>query len=256
MSLAGVGVLVTRPAAQAGPLCELVAGAGGEVWALPGIEIAPTPATSELEAALRAAAQADWWFFTSPNAVEHGLRALAERGIQRAEHTRVAAVGPGTARALEAAGVAVDLVPKGEASGAGLLAEPALADLRAQRLLLFRGEGGRRILPEGLATRGERLDIADVYTRMPPRVDPAPVRAALAARRIRVMTLSSGAALDHLLDLLGEAPLQALALVVLSPRLAEAARKRGLRGPIRVSEGTDDAQVLDAIIHLAQAWRR
>ena len=39
--LSGVGVLVTRPAGQAEPLCRLIEAAGGRAIALPGATILP-----------------------------------------------------------------------------------------------------------------------------------------------------------------------------------------------------------------------
>lgn len=253
MSPAGAGVLVSRPAHQADGLCRALERAGLSPWRLPAIDIRPAPASDQQQAALAAAADADWWVFVSPNAVEHGLRALAERGVGRRPATRIACVGGGTARALAAAGLPADLVPAGASNSASLLAEPLLQEVHGRRVVVFRGDGGRELLPETLRARGAELYLAEVYRRALPAVDPAPVARALAQGEIQVAVLTSVTALEHLLELLTAAALAETGLVAVSERIIEAARERGLRGPAAVSREPGDEALVEAIVQLVQA---
>src|SRR5204863_2089858 len=86
---------------------------------------------------------------TSPN----GVRLLFER-IQDARAlavATVAAIGPGTARALREHGIVADVVP--DRFVAEALVE-ALADLPVRRALVARAAEARDVLPDALRARG------------------------------------------------------------------------------------------------------
>ena len=70
--LAGIGVLVTRPAGQAAELVAAIEAAGGRSIGFPVIEIAPR-SPQAIEADLAGLADPDIVIFISRNAVEHGL---------------------------------------------------------------------------------------------------------------------------------------------------------------------------------------
>ena len=92
-------VLVTRAVEDAERLVRALEQADLEPLACPLVSTEAVPGP------VHEANQYAWVVFTSRAGVRFGLRRLA--GTPR----RVAAVGPGTARALREAGVAVDLVP-------------------------------------------------------------------------------------------------------------------------------------------------
>ena len=79
---------------------------------------------------------------------------------------RCAAVGPSTADALRAIGLAVDVVPEryvGEA-----LAD-ALADrVRGQRVLLVRAAVARDVVPDALTAAGATVTVVDAYRTVVP----------------------------------------------------------------------------------------
>ncbi|HET7688239.1 MAG TPA: hypothetical protein VFK46_06350, partial [Candidatus Macondimonas sp.] len=58
--LAGLRILVTRPAHQAEGLCQRIAAAGGTPVRLPTLEIVPMTDTATAQMALEAALAADW----------------------------------------------------------------------------------------------------------------------------------------------------------------------------------------------------
>ena len=99
--------------------------------------------------------------FLSEHAVGPGLALLARLGSS----VQVLAVGPQTARVLEAAGV-VAAAPA-QASSEGLLAVPPLAQLQGEHVLVCSGEGGRDVLAVGLAQRGAVVTEAPLYRRVP-----------------------------------------------------------------------------------------
>ena len=120
-------VLVPRPGPD-DPLCRALADAGFDVVPVALTVTVPAPESTRGRAldALRAAA---WLVLTSPTAVRV-LRATAEeagttlaRLVAATPGLRVAAVGRGTARALAAADVRVDLAPAADAENAAGLAD-------------------------------------------------------------------------------------------------------------------------------------
>jgi uroporphyrinogen-III synthase len=127
-------VIVTRPQAQAGPLLNALRARGFEPIACPVI------ATEPIDDGPIDVTGYEWVIVTSANgAAELGARHV---GIL----PRVAAVGELTAAALEAQGIAVELVPT-LASQEGLLAE---LPRPVGRALFIGAEGARRLLADEL----------------------------------------------------------------------------------------------------------
>lgn len=159
--LAGCGVLVTRPAGQAGDLAAAIENAGGTAIRFPAIEIqgrAPAIVQQEL-AGLPAP---DIVFFASPNAVEFGLSAAAPGAL-------LAAIGPATAAALRAHGRSPDICsPTGHDSEA-LLEQPGLQDVGGRVVRIVRGDRGRELLASTLKRRGASVHYVSVYRRLPAR---------------------------------------------------------------------------------------
>ncbi|MGQ0587733.1 MAG: uroporphyrinogen-III synthase [Gammaproteobacteria bacterium] len=238
--LAGVRVLVTRPAHQAENLCRMIEAEGGSVVRLPLLTI--EPGTQLAEARRRLAAGHDLWIFTSANAVR-----LAAPLATDDWPSRLAAVGPATATAIAAAGHAAAATPIEGASSEALLALPEFGALQGQRVLLVTGEGGRRTLEQELAARGARVERAEVYRRVPLPYPPDAVAAAL--RRSDVIVITSGESLEHLVRLTPEAARGTLlkkALVVPAARVVEKARELGFLQPPRLAEPMSDAALCAA----------
>ena len=102
-SLAGVRVLVTRAADRSDAFAELLRERGAEPVAAPLIELHVIDASEELDAAAASLPAYDFVAFTSAAAVAPFLLAMAKRNASVAPHSKVVAVGPTTAAALEAA---------------------------------------------------------------------------------------------------------------------------------------------------------
>ena len=230
MSLAGRGVLVTRPAAMAAALAERIERAGGRALLFPAIEIEALPRP----AALDRLAQFALAVFVSPTAVERGLSMVPKWPPGLA----LAAVGEGTRRALERAGFAAIIAPREGADSEALLATPELERFAGRRVLIVRGAGGRELLAAGLAARGCEVELAECYRRAKPGADPGPLLAAWDAGQVDAVTLFSREALDNLAERVGEARLRATPLFVSHERIAGHARRRGLQ-PIVAGPGED-----------------
>ncbi|QIK36991.1 uroporphyrinogen-III synthase [Caldichromatium japonicum] len=251
-TLAGCGVLVTRPAGQAEPLCRLIEAAGGRPIRFPTIAIEPT---RDAQAAVRLAEPWDLMYFVSPNAVDQAIALVGEGTWPRVKW--IAAVGRGTARMLETAGRAPDLVPNERYDSESLLAMPELADMRGRRVLIVRGEGGRELFAQAMRERGAEVFFAEVYRRVRPAVDSAP----LIARwqdEVQLAIATSDEVLINLVELIGQkgrAQLLATSLVVIAERTAQTAHGLGF-ATVRVAARADDTAILESLIDLAGGGRR
>jgi uroporphyrinogen-III synthase len=224
--LAGLGVLVTRPARQAGPFAAKLAALGATPVIYPAIAILPPDDTAPLAAVHAALERYDFAVFVSANAAEYGV----PPGRPWPSRVTALAPGPGTAEALAALGVADARIPATTFDSEGLLALPLLADLRGRRVVIFRGDGGREELPEALHSRGAEVDIVGCYRRAAP-ASVAGLDEAFAAGRIDAVTLTSSEGIDNLWPRLAEgarAAWRQCPSFVPHPRIAAHARMLGL----------------------------
>jgi uroporphyrinogen-III synthase len=246
-NLNGLGVLVTRPAHQAGPLCDRITAAGGRSVRFPLLTIHDTGTAPQVCEHLQ---QLDTYavvIFISPNAVHFGLPAIERHGGLPAG-LQLAAVGRGTARELErAAGRAPDLVPHTRFDSEGLLALPALQDVAGKRILIVRGNGGRELLADTLRQRGAEVDYAEVYRR-----EPASLKVAEPdwLNNTDIITVTSSEALENLVEQTAMAQRDTLfgkPLVVVSERTATKAEKLGFRLPAKIATQASDEAIMDAV---------
>jgi uroporphyrinogen-III synthase len=237
--LSGRTVLVTRPAHQAVALAQAIRAAGGTAFEFPALGVEAV-SLDELSVPLARLAEADIAVFISPNAAQFGMAAIrASDALPGA--IRVFAVGPGTARALQAQGVSGVITSNGQDSEA-LLALPQLQDVAGKRVVIVRGVGGRVLLAETLRKRGAQVDLMECYRRLRPQADAAPLLARWQVGGIDAVTVTSAETLHNLAALLGEAGMPLLAATPLfapHEKIAEAARRFGIAHVVATSGGDD-----------------
>ena len=247
-ALAGLQLVVTRPAAQAAPFIALAETAGATCIALPALEIESVLLTEPQRAALLDTSW-DWAIYTSANAVVEAARQLP--GLTS---SRRAAVGGATARALEAQGKPVDAVPEGRADSEGLLLTPRFAEPRGRRMLILKGVGGRELLRAELTRRGATVHVAELYRRRradPPAATLAILRDALATGSRLAVVVTSAEILEALVSMVPAADamaLRATRLFVPGPRVAETARRLGWTGRIVTAATAEDQVMLQAVL--------
>jgi uroporphyrinogen-III synthase len=234
MPLAGRRILVTRPRELAQGLAALIAGAGGEPVLYPAIEIHDPENPAAARALLARAALFDLAVFVSPSAVRRAFALHA--GSWPA---RVAAVGEGTRRELEALGLRGVIAPQARADSEALLALDELRQVRGQRVLIVRGAGGREFLGQALAERGARVEYAECYRRIRPQAAPPD-------GELHGACVTSGEALENLVALAGRERLRALPVFVPHPRIVRLARELGLEAPLLAGPG--DAEMLRGMV--------
>jgi uroporphyrinogen III methyltransferase/synthase len=175
--LAGLSVAVTRARARASELARRLEALGASVVQAPSIRTVPRPAEPIDPTPY------DLVCLTSPVGAELLFERLDDgrhpRGDARAlAGARVAAIGPGTARALAERGILADVVP--ERFVAESLVD-TLAGLEVRRALVARAGEARDVLPGALRERGAEVDIVALYDTVAEPLPPDVSERALAA---------------------------------------------------------------------------
>jgi uroporphyrinogen III methyltransferase/synthase len=223
-----VRIAVTRARAQASPLAARLRELGADVVEAPAIR------TRSLEAELPPLDRYDLLIVSSPN----GARELFGRirDARALAGLRIAAMGPGTARALREHGIAADIVP--DRSVAEGMVE-ALAGAELSRVLLARAKEGRDTLPEALRERGVEVDVVALYETLAEPVDPA------AIADVDWITFTSASTVRFL----GGIP-AGPRLASIGPATSEALRAAGREPDLEADPHTPDGLV-DALVHAA-----
>ena len=247
-SLQGRRILVTRPAAQAGTLAQLIRAEGGEPVLFPLLAIAPADDAQPLQQAIARLDEYAIAVFISPNALEFSLPSiLAERPWPA--NLLAAAIGPSTAVLLAARGISNVVVPTERFDSEALLALPAFQPgcVAGKKVLILRGNGGRELLAETLLERGAQVDCVTCYQRSSP-TDAALLRSWLQSGQLDALTISSSEGLRNLMSLLDADDcerLRTLPLFVPHQRIAEVATELGLQRIILTRPA--DAGIIEAL---------
>jgi uroporphyrinogen-III synthase len=234
MSLAGRGIIITRPRELGTAFAQRLEQLGAHAIVFPTIEIEPLPAPT----VLGDIARYDFVVFVSPSAVRVAQRMLPPwpPGL------KAVAVSFGTKRELDVAGIGPVMVPQAGADSEALLVLPELQDVAGKRVLIIRGDDGRPLLGESLANRGARVDYAECYRRVRPASDPAPVLAAWRRGAVDAVVALSAQALGNFNEMTQGALAAAMPFFVSHERIARHARSLGVR-EIVVAEPSDDAML-------------
>ncbi|MGI8415515.1 MAG: uroporphyrinogen-III synthase [Nakamurella sp.] len=250
-ALAGWRVLIGRTAGRSAALIRLLAAEGAQAQAVPLIDIVAPTDSAELDAALMtmAAGDCEWVAFTSVNAVS----AVSQRAAQLdllpvvSAQTRVAAVGPATARALQNADIAVDLVPAAGGSTADLAA--AFPTGRSgETVVLPRSDIGADTLPDALRRKGYQVHTAVAY-RTISRALPPSIAEDLAGAGYEAVVVTSPSGVPALM---AAGLADSTALIAIGAPTARAMSAAGMP-PTEVATDPTDHDIVAAVIRCADA---
>jgi uroporphyrinogen III methyltransferase/synthase len=168
---------------------------------------------------------------TAPGAGGLDARALAG--------ATVAAVGPGTARALRRHGIAADVVPERFVAEA-LVEALAGVEVKGRRVLVARPAEARDVLPDALRERGAEVDVVALYETVREQPDEAAVEAAQSADYV---TFTSSSTVTNLTAALGDRFPAAARIVSIGPVTSDTARAAGLTVDVEAEQHDIDGLV-------------
>lgn len=229
LPLSGQRIVVTRAASQAEALAGRLRDLGAEVIELPAIEIRPPADFGPLDAAIARLPAYDWIIFTSANGVRWFLERLKTVGGDlQTLRARICAIGPATGRAVEAAGLKVDLMP-GQYVAESLVEAFAAERLEGRHILLPRAAGARELAPAELRRRGAVVDVVEAYRAAPPENLSGEARRVFGSQiKPDWVTFTSTSTVKHLVEAAGTQALQGVRIASIGPITSAAVRRYGL----------------------------
>ena len=237
-SLHGRHIVITRPIGQAGKLGNLIKEAGGEVVSFPLIEIVPLNHYQTFENTISHLDEYDWAIFISSNAVQNGMPCVSK--LKLPATLKFAAIGPSTAAELATFGVKNTLVPKGRFDSESLLALPEMQAVQDQKVMIFRGIGGREVLADTLKSRGAEVDFAECYQRINPQKDLSQLTMLDKKDVLDAIVVTSSEAMRNLLAMANHQEwLKNVKLCVNHARIAEEPAQLGLNVEIATASGDE-----------------
>ncbi len=241
--LHGRRVLVTRARHQAEEFHRHLADLGAWVIDIPTIEVRPMRLDSKTREAVARLAETQLVVFASANAVEIFFDMLFElrKDARALCNSRLCAIGPETARTLEAHGLRPELV-SGEYTAEGLAETLGNWDLSGARILVPRARQNRDSLPAILAKRGAQVEILPVYELASPAGTAAALSQLFAGEPVDAVTFTSTATVQNFAAAFEPAELRTLMgrtkVACMGPVTADTARQLGMRVDIIAAEYT------------------
>ncbi|MEU3456186.1 uroporphyrinogen-III synthase [Micromonospora sp. NPDC006766] len=233
--LYGWKVLVPRTKEQAGAMSARLRAYGAIPCEVPTIAVEPPRTPAQMERAIKGLVDGRyaWVIFTSVNAVRAVWEKFAEHGLD-ARHfggVKIACIGEATADAVRAFGIQPELVPSGEQTSEGLLAEFSPHDEILDpvgRVLLPRADIATETLAAGLTERGWEVDDVTAYRTVRAAPPPAEIRDAIKSGGFDAVLFTSSSTVRNLVGIAGK-PHARTVVAVIGPKTAETATEFGLR---------------------------
>lgn len=233
-------ILITRPDGREKHLRQLFEQAGANVIHYPVFSIQPPPELDikqlmKLHDQLHSFTMA---IFISPTAVEQSQIYFPVLP----EHLTVVSIGSKTSEALQQHDIQVN-IEAAEHNTESLLKSTAfqMPQLQGQRILIFRGNGGRPLLGDTLIQRGAQVRYVEIYRR---EIPPHPPLSLQQITSLDAITISSNEGLDNLVTLMEDPSLLIdTPIVVPSPRAKTLARQHGFKFIVLAKNATDEAAI-------------
>ncbi|BCJ38188.1 bifunctional uroporphyrinogen-III C-methyltransferase/uroporphyrinogen-III synthase [Actinocatenispora thailandica] len=250
--LYGWKVLVPRTKEQAGAMSARLRVYGAIPSEVPTIAVEPPRTPAQMERAIKGLVDGRyaWIVFTSTNAVRAVWEKFAEHGLD-ARHfggVKIACIGDATAEAVRSFGIQPELVPDGEQSSDGLLAEfPPFDDVLdpVGRVLLPRADIATETLAAGLVERGWEVDDVTAYRTVRAAPPPADIRDAIKSGGFDAVLFTSSSTVRNLVGIAGK-PHARTVVACIGPKTAETAVEFGLRVDVQPEHAsiTDEVEAL------------
>lgn len=242
--LIGKCIVITRAPEQSGELISELTARGAEVVSLPLVHFAPPEDFRPLDAAIQRLASGgfDAILFLSANAVRYVCSRCRDLGLEIASPRApriIAAVGPATARALEAQGLRIDYVAR-EQTGESLARELE-ASLAGRAVFLPRSDRGNTAVSAALREIGAQVTEVIAYRTLPPGHIDAALADRIGRAEIDALIFASPSAVRNFLAVFGREAIRfpsALRFVAIGPTTAQSMRDANLPVAVEAPESS------------------
>ncbi|MCX7981514.1 MAG: uroporphyrinogen-III C-methyltransferase [Syntrophales bacterium] len=253
--LFGQGIVITRPAGQSEGLAEMLRNLGARVFSFPTIAIEPPDSWEACDSALADLDRYEWIIFTSVNGVKFFFRRLKEKrmDIRSLRGSKLAAIGPVTAYALEDIGLQVDLVPETYTSE-GLLAAFRNIVSEGTPILIPRAQEGGKLLPLELTRYGALVTEAPVYRTVSSHRKPQELLTWIEKKQVSFITFTSPSTVKHFREIMGKDFLlpPSIKIAVIGPVTKAYAEECGLPVHIQAKPHTAQGLVESILCYISQ----
>jgi len=274
-------IVITRPRAQAELWAARLRDLGATASVASLLEIVPVSETAQIQAVKNCILNLDVYckaIFVSQNAVENAFEWIENYWPQLPIGLDFFAVGETTAKQLQVRGAKVtDLAQAqtGAMTSETLLQSPALQQVADEKIVIFRGLGGRPHIGEVLSARGAQVSYCELYERVLPAESAQKIAAILSPLSSKallsntspivsdspsgdklVLVLHSGEALENLQKVMHSLSLDTRAIMVNiymlvpSQRILEVAEALGFINVFAAQNATETS-MLQGLIDLA-----
>ncbi|CAM4420083.1 MAG: Uroporphyrinogen-III synthase [Legionellaceae bacterium] len=241
--------LLTRPLHQAKPLFDLIQKEAGIPILFPTLEIIYLNDTSYLSSLFEKMEKVSYALFLSANAISSiVLSKNHSHWLNKLKQFSLIAIGEGTRKALLAHDLIPEILSTVDSSSEGLLALPELQQVHQKKIAIFKGEGGRNILPTTLKERGANVIEANVYRRQSPaqQIDQQWINQQL--KKMDAIIITSGESLENLFKLIpNNALLPTLTFIFVSQRIAKMAESFSIKKYL-IAKNASDKAIFDILI--------
>ena len=248
--LQNLRILVTRPIPLAFKLLDEIRERGWVPLFFPGIEVV---ATEDTPYNIRLAQQLenyDFLFFFSRIAVRFAFALFARLEVYGPPGTVLGAVGRHTACELETMGWPCSMFPD-KAGSMSLITIPAIRQMSAGKIAIFKGHGGNMAAIDALRNRGFDVHCAEIYRRQLPPIEVA------FGERTPIPDVILVSSVDILKNLVACTRIESLwcllnmSLILGSESMLSTCRQLGFLRTV-VAESPGDADML----HATECWAR
>lgn len=248
-------IIITRPEPQASLWQQRLADAGLASAVVPVMAIVAVTETAARERIKQLVLNFDHYqkaLFVSRNAVAHACEWLDAYWPQLPVGIGYFAVGSATADQLAQADIAITALGREDSAmnSEALLAEPTLQQVNGEKIVIFRGVGGRDMLASRLRERGAHVDFCELYHRQLPAEAETQLVTTLApaARCQDIISVHSGESLQNLMQALEAHPaladyVRSRPLLVPGERVAMLGREMGFKHLLVAHNAADNAML-------------
>lgn len=244
--LYGLRVMVTRPADQAEPLYASLRDLGAEVLPYPTIataEFMDMTSWKKFDDLAESKSDNKWIIFTSENGVRYFLGRYISRydDIRKLSGFKIAAIGAGTAQALDGYNLKPDFVPAKATIDSFIKEFKSEVDLSESTIIRIKGNLADNRIEENLKSIACEILPIEVYTTFVPQW-PGNMRERLFKYPPDIIVFTSGSTVDGFVKILDSEEVQLLtsnaAVLSMGPSTTRALKSSGLNASYEADEHT------------------